>query len=250
VEGGASIPMMLAVKLTKPEIGPKVRQAIAYAIDRETIREGVFKNQVEIIDGFGIGPWRNQDLDHYGYDPEKSRQLLEEAGWDPDRELYIFYYYRQDWADEVLTAIQAYLADVGIKSYTRFGDWSQDEQDWYLTDTADIELTAQALYGSPDNMLQILGCDFEYPAGWNGTHFCNPRFDELFAKAGATADFEKQKEYYDEAQQLVNEEQPYIWLFTKPAGIVFNNRVHIVSDGLYVWRYQYDKNLYEWWIEE
>ena len=249
--GGVSLPMFMAIKQTKPELNLQFRQAVAHAIDRDAILEEIFKEQVMMIDSFiPGGPYMKPNLEHWNYDPELSRQLLEEGGWDPERELYIFYYYQQAWAHEMMTAIQAYLADVGIKSRIRYGDWSVDEQDWYLTDTADIEMGAQSLFGSPDNFIQVSGCEYEYPAGWNGTHYCNERFDELFQMAKTTTDEGARTDAYYEAQDILNEDLPFVWLFSKPAGIVYNNRVHIESDGLYIWRRQFEKDIHLWWIEE
>jgi len=249
--GGVSLPMFMAIKQTKPELNLQFRQAVAHAIDRDAILEEIFKEQVMMIDSFiPGGPYMKPNLEHWNYDPDLSRQLLEEGGWDPERELYIFYYYQQAWAHEMMTAIQAYLADVGIKSRIRYGDWSVDEQDWYLTDTADIEMGAQSLFGSPDNFIQVSGCEYEYPAGWNGTHYCNERFDELFQMAKTTTDEGARTDAYYEAQDILNEDLPFVWLFSKPAGIVYNNRVHIESDGLYIWRRQFEKDIHLWWIEE
>lgn len=249
--GGVSLPMFMAIKQTKPELNLQFRQAVAHAIDRDAILEEIFKEQVMMIDSFiPGGPYMKPNLEHWNYDPDLSRQLLEEGNWDPDRELYIFYYYQQAWAHEMMTAIQAYLADVGIKSRIRYGDWSVDEQDWYLTDTADIEMGAQSLFGSPDNFIQVSGCEYEYPAGWNGTHYCNERFDELFQMAKTTTDEGARTDAYYEAQDILNEDLPFVWLFSKPAGIVYNNRVHIESDGLYIWRRQFEKDIHLWWIEE
>ncbi len=249
--GGVSLPMFMAIKQTKPELNLPFRQALAHAIDRDAILESIFKGQVMMIDSFiPGGPYMKPDLQHWNYDPALSRQLLEEANWDPDRELYIFYYYQSAWAHEMMTAIQAYLADVGVRARVRYGDWSVDEQDWYLTDAADIEMGGQSLFGSPDNFIQVSGCEYEYPAGWNGTHYCSERFDELFAMAKTTTDESARKEYYYESQEILNRDLPFIWLFSKPAGIVYNNRVRIESDGLYIWRRQFEKNLHEWWIEE
>jgi len=249
--GGVSLPMFMAIKQTKPELNLQFRQAVAHAIDRDAILEEIFKEQVMMIDSFiPGGPYMKPNLEHWNYDPDLSRQLLEDGGWDPERELYIFYYYQQAWAHEMMTAIQAYLADVGIKSRIRYGDWSVDEQDWYLTDTADIEMGAQSLFGSPDNFIQVSGCEYEYPAGWNGTHYCNERFDELFQMAKTTTDEGARTDAYYEAQDILNEDLPFVWLFSKPAGIVYNNRVHIESDGLYIWRRQFEKDIHLWWIEE
>src|SRR3546814_12825039 len=81
-------------------------------------------------------------MEPYAYDPDKARQLLDEAGWDEingDKPITLLTYYNNPLATNVLAAIQAMLAQVGINVvpkavdvptynatlYAQTPDWSQ-----------------------------------------------------------------------------------------------------------------------------
>ena len=55
------------------------------------------------------------DLNDYNYNPEKAKELLAEANWDPNTVIKAVYYYTDQATVDLMTAVQAYLADVGIK---------------------------------------------------------------------------------------------------------------------------------------
>lgn len=94
----------------------RVRQAIAYAIDMDTIAETMFDGMVIPATGrVPDGPMKAPGLNRYAYDPDKSRALLKAANWDPNYELDLGYYYGDQITVDLMTAIQAYLSDVGIK---------------------------------------------------------------------------------------------------------------------------------------
>lgn len=92
----------------------KVRQAIAHAIDRQSIVDALLKGSSKVIGStcfpsqFGC----DTDVKTYEYDPEKAKALLAEAGY-PDGFTTDFYAYRdRDYAE----AISSYLNAVGIKT--------------------------------------------------------------------------------------------------------------------------------------
>ena len=81
--GDANNPNIMFIN-TKKFPDPKVRQAMAYAMNRQLIVDQLLKGQGELVDGM-LGqnhPYYNKDIPLYSYDPEKAKALLNEAGWD------------------------------------------------------------------------------------------------------------------------------------------------------------------------
>lgn len=90
-----------------PLADERVRQAIAYAIDMDSICEGLFEGAT--IPANTLAP--NSDskatgLNDYKYDPDKAKELLEEAGWDSSTVLKVFYYYTDQQTVDLMAIIQ------------------------------------------------------------------------------------------------------------------------------------------------
>jgi peptide/nickel transport system substrate-binding protein len=97
-----------------PALGdPQVRQAMSYAIDREGIRDAVFfGGGVATTAWFPSGsPYYSESVDGVGYDPEKARALLEEAGYGDGFE---FDTPTVEPLRTVTEAVAASLAEIGI----------------------------------------------------------------------------------------------------------------------------------------
>ncbi|HBT50753.1 MAG TPA: ABC transporter substrate-binding protein, partial [Petrotoga sp.] len=95
---------------------PRVRQAIAYAIDMDTICETLLEGKATPSVSLTPNPeYRAPGLNNYEYNPSKAKELLQEAGWDSNYVLDVVYYYGDQLTVDLMTVIQAYLADVGIK---------------------------------------------------------------------------------------------------------------------------------------
>src|SRR5690606_13290621 len=59
----------------------RVRQAISMEIDRERIANDMLEGRVDVVNApFTVG-WNTANLPPYDHDPEKAKQLMEEAGW-------------------------------------------------------------------------------------------------------------------------------------------------------------------------
>ena len=116
-----------------------VREAIRYAIDFDAIANSVYMGMASRTDTpLPAGTWMYQDSSLYGYNPDKARQLLDEAGWKPNPQdnnirhtvvtdktgkavdkrlrLGLYVYEEQDNSVRVQVAgmISDYLAAVGI----------------------------------------------------------------------------------------------------------------------------------------
>ncbi len=93
-----------------------MRQAIAYAIDMDTIVETLLEGKALVADSqTPNGAWKTEGLNPYSYNPEKARELLAAANWDPNYTLDAVVYYGDQLTMDFMTAIQAYLDAVGIK---------------------------------------------------------------------------------------------------------------------------------------
>lgn len=93
----------------------EVRQAMSYAINREAIADAIFRGYGEVTYQYN-GPenWSyNPYIVGYPYDPDKARDLLEDAGYG-DGFSTVIWYKSEQLHQDLYTAVQADLAAVGI----------------------------------------------------------------------------------------------------------------------------------------
>jgi ABC-type transport system substrate-binding protein len=153
-----------------PFADKRVREAIAYALDKKTMAQGIGMGYYDALTQLGVkgDPWYNPDIVPREYDPDKARELLAEAGY-PDgftTTLIADVMARRD----TLVAVQTYLKEIGIETeleILEFGAaWTKPYEGW------------EGLYfpGFPnvDTLLGILGrwgtadtyISFYRPEGW------------------------------------------------------------------------------------
>jgi peptide/nickel transport system substrate-binding protein len=111
----------------KPWDNKLVRQAVAYAIDRDAIIQNVLQGQARRLDG-PIGPGQyayDPNLQpRYTYDPEKARRLLAEAGYPNGVDVKLSTpvgRYTQD--KQITEAMTAMLNEVGIRTRLPTPEW-------------------------------------------------------------------------------------------------------------------------------
>jgi peptide/nickel transport system substrate-binding protein len=207
----------------------RVRQAMSYAIDRQAISEALYLG-VAGEPTYRPTPWLDwtdtPDLIQYDYDPERARELLDEAGWDPDTEVdfTLWYYYPDQVTASVVEAIQQYLGAVGINAGPRLNEGGamaeeQNNNTWSL------------IYGAwginpPVNMTQVWRPDED-----SVYRYSNPEFEELMARARATFDVDEQREAYQQAVAVLNDELPFVWLFNRNNLVVINEKLNTGGQG-------------------
>ncbi|MFT8319658.1 MAG: ABC transporter substrate-binding protein [Bacillus sp. (in: firmicutes)] len=189
---------------------PKVRQAIAYAIDRQKIVNQLLKGEGEVVDGpyTSISPYLDKDLQTYTYDPEKAKQLLKEAGWDFNKTIDFVVPIGNKVREQSADIIAENLKAVGLKLNTATYDFptimskaKAGDYDLMLigfTNTIDPDLTT--IYGSGGSS--------------NYTNYNNPKVDELLTAGKQQPDTEKRKEIYNELQAIWSEEMPIFTLYS------------------------------------
>ena len=113
-----AIYLHIANKAGTPYANPKVRQAIAHAINEDEIIEKVMRGQATKASQIPDPPTIGYDatIKRYEYDPEKAKALLAEAGYKDGFEITIAGPNDRYVNDEkICEAIAKYLAKVGLK---------------------------------------------------------------------------------------------------------------------------------------
>src|SRR5215203_3709613 len=193
----------------------KVRQAIAYALDRPAmVRTVIGDESYAALSVMGPGHWAyNPDLPTYAYDVEKSKALLDEAGWvdnggtrEKDGVKFSFTNYAwRDFERGYAPLIQQYLQDVGIEMKI------EAVPDYATVQTFRLDPKSQSLfYGSidyePGELNQYFSSTEFVPDGLNVWQYANPEVDELLKQGNATTDQEARKEIYFQVQSKLMED--------------------------------------------
>ena len=120
--------------LTVPWTDKRVREALNRAIDREEMLETIFKGRGTMAGPYGFLPftqgwdpsWPDRLVnDEYKYDPERSRELLAEAGYADGFELKIYNYpYRFPELAQMFEALAQYFIEVGVDAKVQDVDYA------------------------------------------------------------------------------------------------------------------------------
>ena len=204
-------------------------EATLYALDMDEILEkthyglhGSSSYVFEHVPGpVGEPP---EGLKTYDYNPQKAREVLEEAGWDFERELEWAY-----WADPspMHLEIQERLADVGIKTKWKIIDGSSWVDVFPIRGDYDIVLEAWFFTPRFEEMFSHVGCgwDHETKGGRNWDGYCNPALDEAWQAAMAEEDPEKSVEMFRELALIMQENWQWAPLYRNGFQCVFNKRL-------------------------
>ena len=188
---------------------PAVRQAIAYAIDRESITEVI---------GYGspghqplqpVSPFFNPDLEYYEYDPDRALEILDEAGIDPADVSFSLQTFTYPDYQRVGEMIHDQLTSLGFDVELLVDEWTVVREQCYLPIT-DCDAHNSATGGlGPDAALYAR---FHSEGGENKQYYSNERVDELLDEGRATVDEDERQAIYDEAIELILEDSPVIFI--------------------------------------
>jgi peptide/nickel transport system substrate-binding protein len=215
---------------------PAVRKAIATAVNREEISEKIFNGIQKPDYNFypSIIEWVTNSVDKCPeFNIDKSRKILEDAGYKQDKEGYYIRGLTIDVFEAVgypdtAKLVEATLKQAGIELIVQvheFNAW--DEK---VSQNKDFILELQGGFMGPDPA--ALGNRYTTGVSANVGSYSNSQFDALCAEAAITGGQEKRAELYREAQAILAEDIPFIPLVSYAAYDANNTKfVNLPIDG-------------------
>ncbi|OCW56018.1 ABC transporter substrate-binding protein [Hoeflea olei] len=206
----------------------RVRKAVMYAIDRETIIEQLYNGKATAANcGYSAARLVPDGLETYAYDPDKARALLEEAGWgeiNGDKPISVLTYYNNDQANNVMAAMQAMLAQVGINIAPRTVDMAGYNATIYAKpiDPSQFQIVYAGLTNGPNPGNLNIGLNAAQipPNGSNYTRVDIPAVSEAFDTAMKQTTPEGMDKAYSDVCKAMNENLPWATLWeTKRYGV-------------------------------
>ena len=199
----------------------RVRQAVMHAINRDAIVQSLYKGAAEMANCGYVAPrLLPSDLDPYAYDPEKAKQRLAEAGWDKingDKPITLLTYYNTPLAGNVLAAVQAMLAQVGINVVPRTVDTPTYNATIYAKspDWSQFPLVYAGLQNGPDPSAINIGLNEKQipPAGANFLRIRMPEVTSAFDAALNEVDDAKRAALYQGVCKAMNANLPWATLW-------------------------------------
>ena len=209
----------------------RVRQAIAYALDRQPWVHYAWRDFARLAASV-LPPesWAyDSDVQRYPHAPEKARQLLDAAGY-AEKNGIRFHLTMKTSTEESSRAMaavfQQQLREVGIALDIRSFEFAT-----FFSDVTHGEFQVYSLRwvgGNEDP--DIFGYAFDsaniIPHGANRQFYNNPKIDALIDKAQSEVDQNTRKQDYAQIQQILAEDLPYVYLWYFDNVMIYSKRVH------------------------
>ncbi|MCB0526130.1 MAG: ABC transporter substrate-binding protein [Saprospiraceae bacterium] len=229
------------LNLTKPNLQDvRVRKALAHIVDYNHFIKNIRKN-LAVRSLSPILPNKRyyaKDLEYYDFNIDKAKELLKEAGWtDTDGDGFVDKMLNgkkvkfvlevlvppirsnQQYAESVTET--ARLAGIEIKSITT--DLTEISP---KTKRGDYEsaFIGAVLFPGLSELSQRYHSRYVAPAGDNRSRYINPKLDEILEAIAAETDDAKRDQYYLEAQKIIHEDLPEIFLFSPAQPIITSKK--------------------------
>ena len=233
-------PKWMEMNVNKPPFDDlRVRQALNYAVDKDLIIQEIYGGRAVALPG-PLSPFNNfvnKSLTPYAYNPDMALSLLSDAGWtdtdgdgllDKNGQPFTFTLDTLEEWRPLAEAVADMFRAIGIDASVRFWEYSvvrpqllAGERMAYLDDWG-------------DSAFDPVG---HYEAKWHGfvegapygranfSTYNNERVNELIKLGETTADPAERQKIYDEAQQLVYDEAPAVFLILPDEAEAASDRV-------------------------
>ncbi|MGL4453264.1 MAG: ABC transporter substrate-binding protein [Sarcina sp.] len=187
----------------------KVRQAIAYALNREDLTKAEYGNSKYVTPANSVFSPETQyytnDVENYNYDLAKAQKLMKESGA-KDVTLRLAYAAGFKWAQDQALVIQQDLAKIGIKVELEPVELNSFFQEIFTPQSTkyDLAINGYNMGSTPDGYSTV----FTTNGANNASNFSNSEIDKLFKEAQTSTSATQREELYKEIQDKISEELP------------------------------------------
>ena len=232
----------------------RVRHAIAYAIDKREVIDGVRLGLAREATGpYKPGTWVYTDkVKTYPFDMAKARQLLAEAGWKERNSNGVLMKDGRPFAFELLTnqgnderkkvaeIVQAQLRELGIAVEIRTLEWAALLKEHIKKRNFEAIVLGWGIGIDPDQYV-VWHSSQMGPDQLNHISYANPEVDRLLEAGRTTCVREERIKYYHRLQEVLAEDLPLIFLYFSDALPVVSSRVYGIDPGPNGIRWRSDK---------
>ena len=221
-----------------------LRQAFNYAIDKESIVRNVLKGRAIVAKGViphGLLAY-NPDLKGYSYSIEAAKEKLKEAGYPDGQGLPEFKLVIDTGVltEAVATAIQSQLLQVGVRAKIEITQFNTLLEMAAKGKASIFRLWFAASYPEPELFFIQFLSGYWPPLGFNFARYTNPKFDDVFSKATQAISESERIKYYREAEQIVVDDAPWIFLYHPEAAKILQPYMRNYQfNGLQLSKYKY-----------
>lgn len=208
----------------------RVRQALVYAIDRQKLVDELLKGHGEVTEGFvtSASPYFDESIEATPYDPEKAKELLQEAGWDGSKTLQFYVWSGDSTFVNGAQILVAQWAQVGINVQVTTLDLASLMS---VAGSTDYDMMAvQYTYAPVDpypDVTWLLGGE----GSWTG--YADDEISAALEDTQGTADTAQLKKDYAIVDQKVKDEVPMFTAYVISQMGAVNNRVTGAEPSVY-----------------
>lgn len=192
----------------------KVRQALSMAIDRQAIIDSVFFGAGSVSGPIAptLGDWATplEDLPNYAVDRDAAKALLEEAGA-ADLTFSITVGADRTEFVNIALVIQDQLKEIGVTAELDQVEWGTFIDKWVERDFESFV----SFNGSGNDPDRALFAALTTGGSVNAFQFSDAAIDDLLAEGRKLATFEERQPVYQEAEKLIAEAAPLIFIATR-----------------------------------
>jgi len=251
----------IGYNLARPPLDDRrVRLALTHAVDMKSVVEKVLLGEgVQMAGHMPPASWAyNPNIKPPEYNPQRARQLLEQAGFKPgpdgimqrDGKPLKFTLYTNSGnkvREQVATIAKDQWKQIGVDVDIQFQEWNAFLDRLNKTRDFDMVIVGWSLGVDPGPAFKSIFHSGEIEGGFNFVSYRNPEVDRLIEEGLRVpgCDQEKRKQIYWRVQEIMAEDPPYNFGFAANTIIAVNRRVQGVNPTVFGGTFY---NIHDWYV--